>query len=440
MSLVEGAPNTLSAVDAALKQIYKESNANSLYFDERPAFGLIPKDESMQGRNVPLVAYFGRSGGRSASFASAQTLASSRNKHIEDFLMTAVDDYSLIRMPGKTLAFTRSNEGAFDELVSSMAQKGFDDAENNLANAIELYMYRDGLGWIARINTFATESTSATFAVVLYDPETIYFFELDDVFSVSTDGVKGGALGTSTYKVTSVDTLTPSLGVIRTGGNADMGTSGTSYRYIHPLGDGANDSTSPTYASGVKMAGFAAWIPDTVPTSGDSFLGVDRSQHSRLYGKYMDLSTISRSSAITRASTTLGKEGGAPTVALTHYVQQRVLIEELGLMREYVDMNPMSERGLVANVGYRGVYIQGPHSVLRSVPTLYGFSNEATLIRPEDWTLLSAGPALGLEDYDGLSCLRLPSEDAYEGRMAFRGQLGCFKPGRQGRVLFQSAS
>lgn len=444
MALVEGAPNTISAIDAALKQLYKESHEAELFFDERPAYGLIPKDESMAGRNVPTVVYYGRSGGRSADFASAQSLASLRNKKVEDFLITAVDDYSLIRVPGKTLAFARNSEGAWDELVSSLAQKGFDDAENNLANALELFLYRDGKGWIAQVATYGTDAAGTNSAesaqdaagptrIVLSDPETIYFFELGDRFAVSS--VQGGALDANgLYEVSVVDTITPLLGTIRRGSATTL----TNSDYIHPLGDGTNNA-SPTQTNAVKIQGFAAWIPTTAPSASESFFGVDRSVHGRLYGKYMDQSSISRSNALIRACTTLGKEGGAPSLALTHYVQQRVLIEELGLMREYVDMNPISERGLVANVGYRGVYVQGPHSVVKSVPTLQGFSNEAVLLRPEDWVLMSAGSALGLEDYDGLSCLRLPTEDAYEGRMAFRGQLACKRPGRQGRVKFQTA-
>lgn len=432
MALVEGAPNTLSAVDAALKQLYKDSHEAELYFDERPAFGLIPKDESMAGRNVPEVVYYGRSGGRSASFAAAQTLAAARDKKVEDFLITAVDDYSLIRVPGKTLAFARNREGAWDMLVSSLAQKGFDDAENNLANALELYMYRDGEGWIAQVGSVDTSGSilsTDSGTITLTDAETVYFFELGDRFLLSATA--GGALDADIFAVNSVDTINGKIGyTVVSGAEGNI----TAADYIHPYGDGSNNSTN------VKMEGFASWIPTTAPSSSDSFFGVNRSAHGRLYGKYMDHSNVARTNAVIRAATTLGKEGGAPTVALTHYVQQRIIIEELGLQREYVDMNPVSERGLVANVGYRGVYIQGPHSVLKSVPTLQGFSNEAVMIRPEDWTLMSAGPALGLEDYDGLSCLRLPSEDAYEGRMAFRGQLVCKRPGRQGRVKFQSAS
>ena len=59
---------------------------------------------------------------------------------------------------------------------------------------------------------------------------------------------------------------------------------------------------------------------------------------------------------------------------------------------------------------------------------------ECALIHPEDWTIHSAGSMLSLEDYDGLSILRLSDEDAYEGRMVFRGQVSCKKPGRNGRV------
>jgi len=129
MAIVEGAPNTTTQVDAALKQLYKDSNEAEHYFDERPGFGLIPKDQSFGGRNMPIVVHYTRTGGRSAIFADAQTIAAAREKKMEDFLITGVDDYSLVRVPGKTMAYARNSSMAWEELVASLAQKGLDDAE-----------------------------------------------------------------------------------------------------------------------------------------------------------------------------------------------------------------------------------------------------------------------------------------------------------------------
>lgn len=422
--MVDGTANSLSAIDAALKQLYIDSNEAGLFFDERPAFGLIPKDESMAGRNTPEVVYFARTGGRSADFASAQTLAAARDKKVEDFLLTAVDDYSLVRVPGKTLAMARNREGAWDMLVSSLAGKAFDDAENNLSDAIELYMYRDAKGWVAKVKSVNT----TTKVITLDDAETALLFELGDRIKLSS--TKGGTLETDVFSIIGIDTIagTVTYSVI-TGADSAI----TADDFIHQLGDGANNGAN------VKLSGFEAWIPTTTPAAAESFFGVDRSVSSRLYGKYIDNSSVSREQALLRAATTLAKEGGAPTVGLQHYVQQRALIEELGLRKEIVDMNPVSERGLVANIGFRGVAVQGPHSVLRMVPTVRGYSNEAVLIRPEDWKLLSAGPALSLEDHDGLTIARLPNDDGYEGRMVFRGNLECKKPGRQARVKLAAA-
>jgi hypothetical protein len=117
----------------------------------------------------------------------------------------------------------------------------------------------------------------------------------------------------------------------------------------------------------------------------------------------------------------------------------RRLIEELDLRKQDVDMNPVSERGLVANIAYRGVWVHGVSGTpLRIMQAHKQVGNEVWMGRMEDVTLHSAGPALNLEDYDGLSILRHGTEDAYQGRMAFRGQLSVKKAGRCGRFKLAS--
>lgn len=434
MSLIEGAPNTTTQVDAALRQLYIDNNEASHYFDERPGFSLMPKDEQFGGRNTPVVVNYTRTGGRSAIFADAQTIAAARQKRIEDFLITGVDDYSLVRVPGKTIAYARNQNMAWEELVASLAQKGLDDAEDNLANAIETFIYRDGNGNLVLIS--ATSENPGAVAtrneLTLTNPEDAVLFEMGDYVVACDVNTPTVETADSDCKVVKIDIPNKKIVIedIATDGNEKYAATD----YVAFMGDTAEGGTK------VKMTGIAGWIPSSAPSGGESFFGVDRSVSSRLYGKYFDYSAQSREQALYRAATQLGLEGGAPTLGLMCFTEYRALLEEMEMRKDFVDMNPVRERSLVANIGFRAVKVEGPSSTINVTSCVKMLPGECVLMRPEDWKLHSCGPAIALEDHDGLTVLRLPTEDAYEGRMVFRGQVSCKRPGRQGRVLVAGAS
>jgi hypothetical protein len=240
-------------------------------------------------------------------------------------------------------------------------------------------------------------------------------------------------------KVAAID---PILGVIQllevSGSSANLNAATAAY-WIFPYGD-AYYNNADSAGSFKKLDGMQRWIPTTKPTTGDSFNGVDRSVSNRLYGKYFDFSSASRESALLRGSTILAKEGGAPSVCVVPYTQARALNEELGLRKEFVDMNPVTERGLLANIAFKAIVVHGPGVVMRVLAAMRAPADEALVIEPDDFALKTAGPMLNMEDYDGLVVMRHPTEDSYEGRMVFRGNLICRKPGKQGRIKLQAAA
>lgn len=431
--------NTLSDLDAALKQLYVDSNEAEMFYDERVGFGLVNKDEMFGGRNTPVVVTYGRTGGVSPTFATAQTISALRSKKIEDFLLTGVDEYSIIDVPGKTFAYTRSRDMAWDMLVSSMAARALDDAEANLADAIEHAIFRDGSGVIAQIKTVLA-ATATTTQVDFTEPDAAMLFELNERFnSVAAASRFGADIANSNLYCSAIDVANNKVTFTEVvAGTDDVSNwDATTNPYIRQ--DGAAPS-SATEATRIKLSGLMSWAPTTAPTGGDSYFNVDRSASSRLYGKYIDYSGLSREQALIRASAVLAKEGGMPNVGLMGISPFRGLIEELGLRKQDVDMNPVGARGLVANIAYRGVWVHGVNgSPIRIMPAAKQIGDEVWMGRMEDVTLHSAGPALNLEDYDGLSILRHATEDAYQGRMAFRGQLSVKKPGRSGRFKLQAS-
>lgn len=434
MALVEGSTNTLSDIDAALKQLYKDKNEASHYFDERPGFGLTPKDEAFGGRNTPIVQNYSRTGGRSASFAAAQAIAAAKPKRVEDFLLTGVPDYSLIRVPGQTLRNVKNRTQGWEELVASLAQKGMDDGEENLANALETYIYRSGTGVLCEISV-NTNVDATTATLTLTNPEDVCLFEMDD--HVVACGSTGTVHANTNAYVSGISVPDNTITVTETTAGTDDITifdDGADSSYLAFRGDPLDGGSSNT-----KITGYEAWIPTTAPSASESFFGVDRSVSSRLYGKYFDYSGKARRLGLFEALTQIGLEGGSPTLGLCCYTEYRALLEELDVQKVTVSMNPMREQNLVETVGFSGVKVEGPKKPLNVTSAIKMLPGECLCINPSDWTLHSCGPAIQLENADGLTIMRLPSEDAYEGRMVFEGQLSCLKPGKQCRVKIADA-
>ena len=68
---------TNTTFEPAIKQLYRDSNVQKLVYTRRPMFATLPKFEGMGGRNMPLVLLYGNSQGRSATFSTAKTNATS---------------------------------------------------------------------------------------------------------------------------------------------------------------------------------------------------------------------------------------------------------------------------------------------------------------------------------------------------------------------------
>lgn len=444
------APNTISEVSAAMKQLLSDANEAAMFLEGRPGLGLIGKNEGFGGaqsnaddlsRGMPVVVHIGRTGGVSPTFSSAQAVATAREKSQKAFQISGIDEYSLVQVPGKTLDYARSASMAWDMLVSSLSAKAMDDAEENLADVLETSIYRDGSGVLARIASTSENPDGDATAneLTLAEPDAAMLFELGEYVESVDDIVSNANFGAdktdSTCVVLAIDVAANTIIVddVDTDANEDYVANDGVRRH------GCAPSSS-TEATRICLSGIQSWCPTTTPAASDSYFGVDRSVSSRLFGKYMDHSTKSREQALIRGANTLAKEGGSPSLGLIGLTAFRGLVEELGLRKQDVDMNPVTERGLVANVAYKGVWVHGTGGPIRIMPAPKQVGDEVALISPQDWTLWSAGPMLSLVDYDGLSVMRIYNEDAYEGRMVFRGQLVCKRPGRQGRIKLAASS
>ncbi len=399
---------TATTWDAALKQLYRDSLVFKNTFEDRPMFGLLNKFESFTGKNMPMVAVYGNPQGRSASFSEAQ--GNTTSTKITDFLLDIVSDYSVATMTGEVIDRTESDKGAFLKAL----KKSIDFAMDSLSDAIETFIPRSGTGSIGQVSSGSTVSATT---ITLEDINDVANFEVAMTLrGTSTDG---GAYDVGEEVLAGINRSTGVLTCTSAAWNTVM-TNLAASDYLVVSGDAQNAGTK------VKITGFDAWLPSSAPSAGESFWGVDRSVDSRLYGTYHDGSAQTMEDALVDGQSKSAQQGGTPDLGIINHTKMRRLIKELGAGKEYTTVNAVSSKGLVANVGYRGVFIQGDKSVIKMIAANKCPSTKGFLLEQENATLFSIGPAVKFLMKDGLRIQRQASADGYEVRIGFRGNF-CLK-------------
>lgn len=411
---------TTTSFDAALKQLYRDSNLQVTTYTRRPMLATLPKFEGFGGRNMPIVNLYGNAMGRSATFATAQTNATSLS--VEDFLLTRINDYSVATIEGEVAEASKGDNVAF--LSALKAQ--IDSAMNALSDAIETFLPRSGTGTIGQVSSGSTVSNQT---ITLEDINDVTNFEVGMVLrGTSTDG---GAYDTGQETLAGVNRVTGVLTATSAAWNTVM-TDLAASDFLVVSGDAANAGAN------IKISGFDAWFPSSAP-SATAFFGVDRTADSRLYGQTHDGSSQPIEEALIDGASKAAREGGAPDICYINQVQMRRLIKQLGSKVEYNKVTAQRAQGEFASVGFRGVAVQGDNEIIKVVAANKVQSNVGWMLDSDTNMLATLGPPVKFLMLDGNRILRQSSADGYEVRLGFRGNFGSKAPNWNVRITLPTA-
>lgn len=394
---------TAATWDPALKQLYRDSLVHKSTFKDRPMFGLLQKFEGFTGKNMPMLAVYGNPQGRSATFSEAQ--GNTTSTKMDDFLLDIVSNYSIAKVTGEVIDRTRNDKGAFLKALKS----SIDHAMDSLADDIESSIPRSGTGSIGQVSSGSTVSSDE---ITLEDINDVANFEVGMTLrGTSTDG---GAYDTGEEVLEGVNRSTGVLTATSAAWNTVM-TDLAASDYLVVSGDAQDAGTK------VKMTGLLEWLPDSTPSG--TLWGVTRSVDSRLYGTYHDGSAQTMEDALIDGQSKAAQQEGSPSLGIVNHVKMRRLIKELGANKEYTTVNAVGPKGLVANVGYRGVHIQGDKSVIKMVAANKCPSATGFLLEQENCSLFSIGRATKFLEDDGQRILRQASSDGVEVRLVSRANV-----------------
>lgn len=399
----------LTAMNAALKELYDGQVVENLVYADNPFLALVPKKTDFGGKYKPVPIITGVSQGRSATFSNAQ--GNQSPVQIQSFLLTRVADYSLATIDNQTMLASRTDKMSFLEGAKLVVDGAFRSITNSLASSL----FRSGTGSIGAIGSISTG------VITLSNANDVVQFEVNQTLQANaTDG------GTPRAALGYVIAVNRSLGTVTVSATALGGAAGT------PSGWTAADFLLVQGDVNAKVKGLAAWLPDVSPTSGDSFFGVDRSQDvTRLAGIRYDGSAQSIEEALIDSSSLLAREGGKPDVCITNFATYAALEKSLGSKVQYVDMKGPAE------IAFRGIMVNGANSMIKVFPDRNCQPQKGYLLQMNTWCLNSLGEAPQILRYgDGLEMLRVSNADAGEVRIGYYSNLSSNAPGFNSNVTF----
>jgi len=399
----------LTAMNAALKELYDGQVVENLVYADNPFLALVPKKTDFGGKYKPVPIITGVSQGRSATFSNAQ--GNQSPVQIQSFLLTRVSDYSLATIDNQTMLASRTDKMSFLEGAKLVVDGAFRSITNSLASAL----FRSGTGSIGAIGSIASG------VITLSNANDVVQFEVNQTLQANaTDG------GTPRAALGYVIAVNRSLGTVTVSATGLGGAAGS------PSGWAAADFLLVQGDVNAKVKGLAAWLPDTSPSPGDSFFGVDRSQDvTRLAGIRYDGSAQSIEESLIDSSSLLAREGGKPDVCITNFATYAALEKSLGSKVQYVDMKGPAE------IAFRGIMVNGANSMIKVFPDRNCQPQKGYLLQMNSWCLNSLGEAPQILRYgDGLEMLRVSNADAGEVRIGYYANLSSNAPGYNANVTF----
>lgn len=407
----------LTTYAAAIKQYYKNIDFTQIVYKKFPWFGMIPKNTEWEGSPAVQPMTYATVPNSSATFATGQAIAGTSAQ--KAFQLTATTDYSFAFLDRKTMLATSGPTGAWVKSSTHEIDMAIKAASMRAAFAT----IGDGSGVIGIISA-ASDVTTAT--VTLADIRQAVNFQVGDVLTVTAPGTAvagawASAVRSGTVTLTAVNRQT---GQLTASGNWNSGISAVA----------AADGISKSGDFNARIKGLAAWLPLTPPTSGDSFLSVDRSTDSRLYGTYTDGRGMPLEEALITGAANIAQEGGAPDVCLLNFRNWTQLINALGSKKVYMREGEVRAEG--ADVGYSSVVIEGPNGPIDIVADAFCPSNVIYLLQKDTWCLFSYGEYPHIFDIDGKdgTMLRQATSDSYEVRVGGYAQEGCSAPAWNGAI------
>ncbi|MEQ9074100.1 MAG: hypothetical protein RLP09_09605 [Sandaracinaceae bacterium] len=407
-----------TAMSAALKEYYDEGKLTDLVALQSPLLGMMPKGKFI-GKNVPypMVTNPGQAA-MSGTYSTANTNRAPAG--FDRFVMTTPGRiFAIGGIERDIIDLAQTPKGAFDDINAEVEAK-LDFVARELAHTCQ--RSENGLcGKIASITEGGGQTT-----IVVEDFADVA--NLGAGANLVASATAAGALhAATTYPVVSV---VHSTGTIVLTGTAATTSSWAVGSFLHRDGSATAGGTAK-YPSGLLD-----WIPDTAPTSGDSWRGVDRSvAPDKLAGIRVDASASQVREAASEMAARIIANGGMPDRLVVHPIRYSILEQELDSLATH---EKVPARNTTAQIGYNGLRIAAGNGSVVIVSDPFCPYYRGYMLTMRTWKFLEIGGKRQprLRDMGGGRFLQMEDADAVKFQCEAKGDLACSNPGANGVIKF----
>jgi hypothetical protein len=399
---------TVSNFQKFLKYVWTQSEQEILFYEGRPFFAMVNKDDDWVGEIRPIVLEYAPPAGGSSDFTTAK--ANKRPAKLARFMVETADNFMLWSVDHKLLQLARNDKGAMANAWKSATRGSME----KLARRFAWQMWGNGGGAIGRL---ASGVTLASTNLDLRDVRKVRNFEIGDKLKLSSDdGVAGAGVRAGVLEVTQV---------IREGTNAGRIVVDQNISTAIPTAT-ANDYVFIEGDYGAVCEGVASYVyADNSPPSIWTQARTD--DPTRLAGIRVSGAGLLIEEAIKKALTAASNNDAMVDHIFLHPDNFNDLDLALGTRRRYADAK-------VGSVGFTGIEFAShngkPVECYPDPDVTYNVAFGLTLNK---WTLASAGGIPIWLTPDGKP-LAEESANAQEGRLGAYAQLYTPAPGKNFRL------
>jgi hypothetical protein len=396
-------------LDAVFKELYDAKGPENVANRAHVFLSQVPKKDDFYGDVWKLPVTHGNPQGRAQHFATAQGSASAAAR--KAFMITHAKDYGYTTIDRLTIKASKNNRGAFLKVLEDEG----DGVLDQLGNSLGQKLYGNGNAFIGQCSNNPTDAGGP---ITLTNADDAKNFSIGQriVVAASTDP-DGDTIRSGIGTVSAVD---EDAGSITFTGTI---TGITTNDYIFTYGD----DVATLGSSAGRIYGLNGWLPLTAPTSGDSFWGVDRSVDTiRLSGNRLDTPTAPAKEIFLYLADRIFRHRGKADRGYINPTHWTTLVKDLGVKIDY------EGGGGTADYGFETVRIHGAGGPLKIYADPDCPINRVFALQLDTWEFKHLDGVPHWFADDGGRLLRQASDDGYELRAGYYGNLGCRAPAWNG--------
>lgn len=412
---------------AVLKERYPEpSDIENLARKNQPFFEMVDREETQGGQDLRIPIIIGTNSRRSCTFSVAQGASDNALQSYQAFKMTLAQDFCVASWSAKVLKVSDGDANSLVQVVDGEMKRSVQALERSYG----IKLFRTGTGSVCQLDSTVTGGQST---VKLFPKGSAQHIELGDGLQASaTDG--SALLGSSAVGyVIAVDRSADTVTLSATAGgaaatiNTISGSTWLANHFLYKQGDAANAGAN------IACEGILSFVPASTAGLGTAFYNVTRSADPvRLAGDRLDNTslTLPIDEILVYAITQAEINGAEVDAVFLHPYQMRDLINRMSSKIVRSDQKK-------GKIGFSSIALLSDSG--KEVP-LYSDINcdyrYGVVTQMNTWKLISAGPAIHVDNFDGNEFLRTSTSAGYELRLQGYSQLTNCAPGWTTLVIF----